>query len=244
MFLRIFFAAVVLLAIWRPAIRPAEGGRDVLALGVLLGLMNLTFYEALDRIPLGIAVTLEFIGPLSVAVLGSRRRRDLIWVGLAASGLVLLSPGPGSGLDALGCAFALFAGVCWGLYILSTARVGRALPGGSGLALAMAIAVLVTLPAGVADGGTDLFEGKLVLVAFGVALLSSAIPYSFELEALRRLPASTFGVLMSLEPGVAATVGFVGLGQGLTAREIAAVGLVLAASAGALRTAGQASPEP
>ncbi len=111
--------------------------------------MNLTFYEALDRIPLGIAVTLEFVGPLSVAVLGSRRRRDLIWVALAATGLILLAPVPGSDLDALGCAFALFAGVCWGLYIPVTARVGRAVPGGAGIALAMVIATLVvTLPFG------------------------------------------------------------------------------------------------
>ncbi|MDQ3728387.1 MAG: EamA family transporter [Actinomycetota bacterium] len=243
MFLRIFFAAIVLVAIWRPAIRPATGGRDVLTLGVLLGVMNLTFYEALDRIPLGIAVTLEFVGPLMVAVLGSRRRADLAWVALAATGLVLLSPVPGSGLDALGCAFALFAGACWGLYIVVTARVGRALPGGAGLALAMAIAALVTLPFGFVDGGEGLLEGELMAIAFGVAILSSAIPYSFELEALRRLPQSTFGVLMSLEPAVAATAGFVVLSQGLAAREIVAVGLVLAASAGALGAAGMRTPE-
>ena len=121
------------MAIWRPALRiPRTGAKDVLALGLILGLMNLTFYEALDRIPLGIAVTLEFVGPLTVAVIGSRRRLDLLWVALAAAGLLLLAPVPGSDLDALGCAFALFAGACWGLYIPVTARVGRALPGGSG----------------------------------------------------------------------------------------------------------------
>ncbi len=216
----------------------------MLALGVLLGVMNLTFYEALDRIPLGIAVTLEFVGPLTVAVLGSRRRRDLIWVALAAAGLLLLTPTPGSGLDALGCAFALFAGVCWGLYIVVTARVGRALPGGSGLAIAMAIAAAVTLPFGLADGAGDLIDGELLAIAFGVAILSSAIPYSFELEALRRLPQSTFGVLMSMEPAVAATAGFVLLSQDLEAREVVAIALVLAASAGALSTAGRAEPQP
>ena len=243
-FLRILFAAIVLVALWRPSLRlPESGGRDVLALGVVLGAMNLTFYEALDRIPLGIAVTLEFVGPLTVAVLGSRRWLDLVWVGLAAAGLLLLSALPGSDLDALGCAFALFAGACWGLYIIVTARVGRALPGGSGLAIAMAIAAAVTLPFGLVDGGVGLIDGELLAIAFGVAILSSAIPYSFELEALRRLPESTFGVLMSLEPAVAATAGFVVLDQGLASREVVAVGLVLAASAGALSSAERVAPE-
>jgi inner membrane transporter RhtA len=244
-FLRIFLAAAVLMVLWRPALRvPENGARDVLALGVLLGVMNLTFYEALDRIPLGIAVTLEFVGPLTVAVLGSRRRRDLIWVALAAAGLLLLAPVPGSDLDALGCAFALFAGVCWGLYIVVTARVGRAIPGQTGLALAMTIAAVVTVPFGLADGGGDLLDGELLLIALGVAILSSAIPYSLELEALRRLPQSTFGVLMSMEPAVAATAGLVVLGQDLDAREVVAIGLVLAASAGALGSASQAMPDP
>jgi len=244
-FLRIFFAAIVLLLIWRPALRlPEAGAKDVLALGLILGLMNLSFYESLDRIPLGIAVTLEFVGPLTVAVIGSRRRLDLLWVALAAAGLLLLSPLPGSDLDALGCAFALFAGLCWGLYIPVTARVGRALPGGGGLAIAMVIAAAVTLPIGVIDGGGDLLGSELLLIAFGVAILSSAIPYSFELEALRRLPQSTFGVLMSLEPAVAATAGLVLLSQDLSAREVVAIGLVLAASAGALSEAGRANPQP
>ncbi len=242
-FLRIFFAAVVLMVLWRPALRLEAGARDVLALGVLLGVMNLTFYQALDRIPLGIAVTLEFVGPLTVAILGSRRRLDLLWVALAATGLVLLAPVPGSDLDALGCAFALIAGGCWGLYILATARVGRALPGGGGLAIAMVIAAVVALPFGLVEGGTDLIDGELLAIGFGVAILSSAIPYSFELEALRRLPESVFGVLMSLEPAVAAAAGFVLLSQGLAAREIVAIGLVLAASAGALSAASRVAPE-
>jgi inner membrane transporter RhtA len=244
-FLRILFAAIVLMAIWRPALRvPEAGAKEILALGVILGVMNLSFYESLDRIPLGIAVTLEFVGPLTVAVLGSRRRLDLLWVALAAAGLVLLSPTPGSDLDALGCALALFAGVCWGLYIPVTARLGQALPGGVGLAIAMTIAAAVTLPIGLADGGEGLFDGGLLAIAFGVAILSSAIPYSLELEALRRLPQSTFGVLMSLEPAVAATAGLVILGQDLSAREVVAIGLVLAASAGALGAAGRANPQP
>jgi inner membrane transporter RhtA len=241
--LRIFFAALVLGLLWRPALRPEAGGRDIVTLGVLLGLMNLTFYQALDRIPLGIAVTLEFVGPLTVAILGSRRRLDLVWVVLAAGGLLLLAPGPGSDLDLLGCAFALFAGVCWGLYIIVTARVGRAASGGGGLALAMMVATLVALPLGLADGGVDLVDPELLVIALGVAILSSAIPYSVEMEALRRLPESTFGVLMSIEPAVAALAGFVVLDQDLISREIIAIGLVLVASAGALSAAGPRAPE-
>lgn len=239
-FLRIGFAALVLLAIWRPRLRLPTGDarRDVVLLGVVLAGMNLSFYLALDRIPLGIAVTLEFVGPLAVAIAGSRRRLDLLWVGLAAVGLVLLSPIPGSDLDALGAGMALLAGGFWGAYILLTARVGRALPGGGGLAVAMAIAAVATLPVGLPDGGSSLLDPELLAIGAAVALLSSVVPYSLELEALRRLPEGTFGVLMSLEPAVAATVGFVGLDQGLAAREVIAIGLVLCASAGALRAAG------
>jgi inner membrane transporter RhtA len=239
-FLRIAFAAVLLLVIWRPPLRLGEGAarRDVVLLGLVLAGMNLSFYVALDRIPLGIAVTLEFIGPLGVAIAGSRRRLDLLWVGLAAAGILLLSPVPGSDLDALGVVMALVAGCFWAGYILLTARVGRALPGGGGLAIAMTIAMVAVIPVGLADGGEALLEADLLAIGLAVAVLSSALPYSLELEALRRLPENTFGVLMSLEPAVAATVGFVGLDQDLAAREVVAIGLVLAASLGALRAVG------
>lgn len=239
-FLRILFAALVLLVIWRPPLRlgPGLGHRDVVLLGVVLAGMNLSFYLALDRIPLGIAVTLEFVGPLSVAIIGSRRRRDLVWVGLAIAGLLLLSPGPGSSLDGLGCALALLAGIFWGAYIVLTARVGKAFTGGAGLAIAMSIAAVAVIPAGLLDGGAELLDARILLIGLAVAVLSSALPYSLEMEALRRLPEGTFGVLMSLEPAVAATVGFFGLDQGLATREVVAIGFVLAASAGALRTAG------
>ena len=239
-FLRIAFAAVLLLAIWRPPLRLGEGvaRRDVVLLGLVLAGMNLSFYVALDRIPLGIAVTLEFIGPLGVAIAGSRRRLDLLWIGLAAAGILLLSPVPGSDLDGLGVVMALVAGCFWGAYILLTARVGRALPGGGGLAIAMTIAAVAIVPVGLADGGDALLDGELLAIGLAVAVLSSALPYSLELEALRRLPENTFGVLMSLEPAVAATVGFVGLDQYLAAREVVAIGLVLAASLGALRAVG------
>jgi inner membrane transporter RhtA len=200
--------------------------------------MNLSFYLALDRIPLGIAVTLEFVGPLGVAVAGSARSKDLIWAGLAAAGLLLLSPVPGSDLDELGMLLALTAGAFWAAYIVMTARVGSALPGGGGLAIAMAVAAVLVLPVGVVDGGLELLAPGVLAVGLAVALASSAIPYSLEMEALRRLPQPTFGVLMSLEPAVAAAVGFVGLSQDLAARELVAIGLVLTASMGALRAAG------
>lgn len=244
-FLRVAFAALLLLLIWRPALRfgSRATARDVALFGVVLAGMNLSFYVALDRIPLGIAVTLEFVGPLGVAILRSRQRRDLAWVGLAAAGLVLLSPVPGSGLDALGCGLALLAGAFWGAYILLSSRVGAVLPGGTGLALAMALAAVVVAPFGLADAGTGLLEGEILAVGLAVAVLSSALPYSLELEALRRLPEGVFGVMMSLEPAVAALVGFVGLGQDLAPRELVAIALVLSASAGALGL-GRAPPPP
>jgi inner membrane transporter RhtA len=226
-FLRLAIAAAVLLAIWRPS--PRGDLRLAAAFGITLGLMNLCIYEAMDRIPLGIAVTIEFWGPLAVAVAGSRRALDLVWVALAAAGIVLLAD-PGGSLDGGGVAFAAAAGGLWAGYILLSARVGAVYPGGSGLAIAMAFGAAVTLPFGL-DG--DLFEPELLAAGAAVALASSVIPYSFELEALRRLPARVFGVLMSLEPAVAALAGLVVLGQALGVVEWVAVGLVVVASAGA-----------
>jgi inner membrane transporter RhtA len=200
--------------------------------------MNLAFYEALDRIPLGIAVTFEFVGPLAVAVFGSRRRLDLLWAALAAAGILLLSElGGFGGLDTTGVGLALLAGGFWAAYIVLAVRAGQVFPGGGGLALAMLISTVVLLPAGIADGGAALAEPDLLALGAGVAVLSSVIPYSLELEALRRLPAGVFGVLMSLEPAAAALAGFIVLGQDLRAREVVAIGLVVAASAGAARAA-------
>ncbi len=243
--LRLSFAAVALLAIWRP--RPADiSGRGALAVagmfGAALGAMNLCFYLALDRIPLGIAVTFEFVGPLTVALAASRRRLDLVWVALAGSGVVLLAGPGGEVLDALGVALALAAGAFWGSYILLSARAGREFAGGRGLALAMPVAAAIALVPGLATAGSELLAPQVLAVGASVALLSSLIPYSLELEALRRLPVGVFGVMMSLEPGVAALVGLIALGQGLAPAEAAGIAMVMAASVGVLRRPGVAAP--
>jgi inner membrane transporter RhtA len=240
--LRLVSATIVLLALWRPRLRGRTRHELLLAVmfGVVLAGMNLSFYQALHRIPLGIAVTIEFVGPLVVAVSGSRRLVDLVWVGLAAVGILALTHGGAHGLNALGVGFALVAGCLWGGYILVNARVGQAFERGTGLALAMLVASVVVLPAGVIDGGTHLLEPQSLAVGAAVGMLSSAIPYSFELEALRRIAASVFGVLMSLEPAMAALAGFLVLGQGLSARALVGMALVVAASIGASRRAREA----
>jgi inner membrane transporter RhtA len=230
-FLRLGFAAVVLWAIWRP--RLAGDLRLAAAFGVALGLMNWSIYEAMDRIPLGVAVTIEFAGPLLVAVIGSRRPLDGLWIVLAGAGILLLADPGGGSIDALGVVFALAAAACWMAYIYLSKRTGAAFPGGSGLALAMAVGALIVLPAGVIQADGALGEPDLLGSALVVALASSVLPYSLELEALRRLPEAVFGVLMSLEPAVAALAGFVVLDQALGAREITAIAMVVVASAGA-----------
>jgi inner membrane transporter RhtA len=241
--LRILLAAVILALLWRPELRgrSREEWLLVVAFGVTLAGMNYAFYAALDRIPLGVAVTFEFVGPLGVAVFGSRRRLDLVWVALAGAGILLLAD-PGGGFDGVGVALALLAGAFWAAYILVSARMGQAIPGQSGLALAMIVASALVLPVGIADGGAELLDPVVIAIGLGVAILSSAIPYSLEFEALRRLPAGVFGVLMSLEPAMAALAGLVVLGEVLDARELAAIGLVVVASAGAARGATGGSP--
>ncbi len=234
--LRLLFAAVALLVVWRTPIRghSARAWRLIITFGVLVAGMNMSFYTAIDRIPLGIVTALAFMGPLAVAVAGSRRPSDGIWVLFAAAGVVLLSPGIGQSVEAFGVLIALLAGAFWAGYILISARVGQAFEGGHGLALAMAVGALVMLPAGIAVGGSALLQPELLAVGFGVAILSTAIPYSLELEALRRVPPGTVGVLMSMQPAVAVVIGFIALGQGLAASELLAVGLIVIASAGAL----------
>jgi inner membrane transporter RhtA len=235
--LRLVFGTVILLALWRPRTRGYTRHQLVLAgvFGLVLASMNFSFYSAVHRIPLGIAVTLEFVGPLAVALAGSRRPRDLLWVALAAAGIVALTQGGVHHLDPLGVGLALLAGCLWGVYILVNARVGGAFEGGTGLALAMCLATVLMTPIGLAQGGSHLLEPRSLLLGGVVGMLSSAIPYSFEVEALRRIKTSVFGVLMSIEPAMAALAGLIVLGQGLAARELLGMALVVVASVGAAR---------
>jgi inner membrane transporter RhtA len=239
--LRLVFAAGILLAVWRPHVRGRERGdlRLAAVFGLMLGGMNLAIYEAIERIPLGIAVTIEFAGPLAVAVIASRRRLDLLWAALAAAGILVLADPGGGSVEIAGVVFALIAAACWGTYIVLGARMGAQFRGSEGLALAMGVGVLVPLVPGLISGGGDLVGGEVLAVALAVALLSSVIPYSLETEALRTMPKNVFGVLMSLEPAVAVLAGFLVLGQDLGVRELVAIGLVVAASAGATRIAPQ-----
>ena len=197
--------------------------------------MNLSFYEAVDRIPLGIAVSIEFVGPLAVAIAGSRRLSDLVWVVLAAVGIIALTRGSSEPLDGLGVALALAAGCFWGGYILLNARLGRVFADSSGLTLALCMAAVAMLPFGIASAGSALLSPGVLAVGCAVGILSSAIPYSFEVEALRRIAPAAFGVLMSLEPAMATLAGLLVLGQSLGARSMVGVALVIVASIGASR---------
>lgn len=239
-FLRAGFGALVLLAVTRGAVLRAREWphRDVLLLGGAVAAVNLVFYAALDRLPLGIAVTLEFVGPLGVAIAASHRRRDLVWALLAAIGIVLLSDGTGGeSIDVLGIALALTAGAFWGAYIVLSDRVGDLTPGAGGATMAAVISAVIVAPFGLAQGGGELFTPTHLAIGAAVGILSTAVPYVFEIEALRRLPRAVFGVLMSLEPAVAAAIGFLALSQGLDPIEVVAITLVVIASAGALRSA-------
>lgn len=236
--LRLGFAALIVVVIWRPRRSDftAPGAlQAAVAYGVALGLMNVLFYEALARIPLGIAVTIEFIGPLGVAVLGSRRRLDVLWVVLAAAGIVLLGlhGGGAEGLDPVGVAFALGAAVCWGAYIYLAQHLGERVQGNGGLSLGMLVAAVVPIGPGLVSGGEAFLDAQLLAQGAAVALLSSVVPYTLEFAALRRMARNVFGVLMSMEPAMAALAGFVVLGQTLSALDLVAIALVVAASAGA-----------
>lgn len=231
--LRLLFAALVLLLIWRPRVKREAIG-VVVAYGVVLAAMNLLFYLSLARIPLGVAVTIEFLGPLSVALLGSRRLLDVVWAVMAGGGVVLLARSGGD-VDLVGVLLAAGAGACWAGYILLSHRLGSRTSGGSGLAAAMVIAAVIAVPFGVAEAGSALLSPTVLLAGLAVALMSSVIPYSLELDALRKIPPRVFGVLMSMEPAVAAVAGLVVLGELLAPAQWVAVCLVVAASAGATR---------
>jgi inner membrane transporter RhtA len=245
--LRLGLSAAVLTAISRPSLR----GRSradllaVLAFGVILGSMNWSFYEGLNRVPIGVAVTIEFVGPLAVAVAGSRRPLDLVWVALAGGGVVLLSlRGDEHGVTAWGLVLVLFAGACWGGYILLSKRVGRAFASLDGLALALCVATIVVLPAGLVEGGAALTRASVLGGGVLVAMFSSLVPYSLEIVALRRMRAAMFGLLMSLEPAVAAVAGVLVLSQPLTGALLIAVAMVVTASVGHIVTSRDSGPVP
>jgi inner membrane transporter RhtA len=236
-FLRLVTSSLILLAFVRPRLRrrPIADWRPVLALGFVLGAMNWAFYESFARIPLGGAVTIEFAGPLLLAAVGSRRLRDMVWVGLAALGVTLFGAGP-TKVDAVGFGLALLAGGCWALYVLSTAATGRRWAGVEGLAVASTIATLAIAPFAVVAAGERLLEPRLLALGALVGLLSSLIPYSLEMVALRTLPPRVFGILMSLDPAAAALAAAVLLSEWLTPLQLLAIACVTAASVGAART--------
>ncbi|MFE2418948.1 DMT family transporter [Streptomyces hokutonensis] len=236
--LRLLVAAVVLLVVCRPSLRghSRTDWGTVVVFGLTMAAMNGLFYQSLARIPLGPAVTLEVLGPLALSVLTSRRALNAVWAGLALAGVFLLGGGGFSGLDPVGVAFALGAGAMWATYIVFSARTGRRFPQADGLALAMVVAAVAFLPLGLVESGTRLLNPVTIALGSAVAVLSSVLPYTLELLALRRLPASTFAILMSLEPAIAATAGFLILHQALSVTEALAIGLVIGASMGAVRT--------
>lgn len=200
--------------------------------GLVMAVANFAFYGAIDRIPLGVAATLEFLGPLGVALLGSRRWLDLLWVVLAAGGVVLLNPLTSTALDPIGVGLALLAGAGWGSYILLAGPVGRVFSGGTGLAMGMAIASLLLMPAGVMAGGVGFLNPLVLLLGLLVALLNTVLPYSLEFAALKRVPPRIFGILMSIEPAIAAIVGFLILGEQLNLLTLIAIVMVSSAAIG------------
>ncbi|MFE5327386.1 DMT family transporter [Embleya sp. NPDC056575] len=232
--LRLVIAAALLLAFSRPRVRGRSRGDwlVVAGLGVMFAGMNMCFYEAIDRLPLGPAVTLEFLGPLGLAVVLSRRLRDMVWIVLAAGGVLLLGGGGFGGLDPVGVVFILAAAACWAGYIVVASKISARFDGIEGLALGFVVAAVLVTPLGVATAGSALVEPKMLGLGACVALLSSALPYSFEMLAMKHLPPATFGLLASLEPAVAGMAGFLVLHQSLVLVQIAGIALVVIASAG------------
>ncbi|MGN7187637.1 EamA family transporter [Microbacterium enclense] len=244
--LRLVFSALLLLLIARPRLRghTAVAWRSVIGFGVVLASMNGLFYLALERLPLGVTVTIEVLGPLALSILTATGLARWLWAGLALAGVVALGAGGWDRLDLLGVVFALGAAVSWALYILASARVGREFPRLDGLALAMAVGAVIVLPFGVWQAGSALLRVDILALGAAVALLSSTIPYALELVALRRLPASAFAILMSLGPATASVAGFLLLGQHLSWLEIAGIALVIAASIGAVLAAARRGSAP
>jgi inner membrane transporter RhtA len=228
------FATVLLLVWHRPKLKGYswQDYRLVAVLGLAIAGAVMGIYEAIARIPMGVASTIEFIGPLGLAVAGSRRKLDLVWVILAAIGVLLLSPIHNWALDWVGVGFALVAAGCWASYIVFSKRVGRVFPGGTGLALAMTVATIIMMPIGIAQAGTALFDPKVLMIGAGIAAMGTVLPYSLEYIVLKRMSPRVFGVLMSIEPAIAALVGFIFLREHLNVQSAIAILLVTFASAG------------
>ncbi|MDH0647701.1 threonine/homoserine exporter RhtA [Pseudomonas sp. GD03858] len=245
--LRLIFASIIMLLLLRPwrARLDASTLRSVIIYGMALGGMNFLFYMSLRSVPLGIAVALEFTGPLAVALWASRRALDFVWIALAVIGLLLLIPvgQTGSELDPVGAAYALGAGVCWALYILYGQKAG-AENGIQTAALGVVIAAIFVAPIGIAHAGSALLTPALLPVALGVAILSTALPYSLEMVALTRMPARTFGTLMSIEPAFGALSGLLFLGERLTAWQWLAIFAIITASVGATLSMKRETPPP
>ncbi len=235
--LRVTFSAIILFAIWRPKLhtQARQHYKLILAYGIVMAMMNSAFYTAIDRIPLGIAIAIEFTGPLGLAILKSQRWLDGLWATLAILGIVRLTPLTGASLDPTGMFLALLSGICWALYILLAAKLGPALPGVEGLTWGLCISTVILLPIGIAQAGSALLNPRLLALSVGVALLSTALPYACEIIALRSLPVKVFGVILSIEPMVGVLAGFFILGETLSARSLIACLLITIAAAGAAR---------
>jgi len=245
---RVGFSALLLLAVWRPWRHPlSRADLTAVALyGAVMGLMNLSFYMALRTIPLGLAIAIEFTGPLALALIHSRKLIHFVWIGLAALGLLLLLPlKPGAGaLDPVGVGFAATAAVLWALYIVLGKRTGH-MHAGRTVALGMSTAALIVAPIGLATAGADLFHPRVLMLGLVVAVLSSAIPYSLEMVALKGIPKRSFGVMLSAEPAVGALAGLLMLGERLAPLQWLAIGCIIAASAGTiLTTPAEVEPAP
>ena len=242
---RLGFASAVLLGIARPSFRGhsrADWGY-LIAFGMALAAMNSTYYSALQYLPIGVTVTIEFWGPLAVAIAGSRRRLDAVWVLLAAAGILILSPLSGAEINTRGMILALAAGGFWALYILLSREVGARFQGLGGLGIAMLVATMLMAGPGLVSAGSSLLSWKVIGIGFLVAMMSSAIPYGLEMHALRSISAASFGLLMSLEPMVGALADSLLNGVHLVGREYLAMALILLANVGSLRSKSRAAPE-
>ena len=249
---RLVFSTLLLMAFWRPWRRAwTRADAPILVLfGATLGVMNLLFYNAIKTVPFGLAIAVEFTGPLAVALWSSKKPLDFVWIVLAVAGMGLILPlGNASGadmqaaaIDPVGIAYALGAGACWAVYIVVGQRVADRI-GAFATPMGMLVAALLVTPVGISVAGSSLLNPEWMLAGLGIALLSSAIPYSLEMYSLKHLPKQTFSILLSLEPAVGALAGWLVLSEQLSTQQLCAIGLIMAASMGSAMTAGQRVPE-